>query len=712
MTDATPISVLLIEDDAYQVQLVEAYLTEARNASFEMRATPRLATGLEILSRWDVDIILLDLRLLDAQGFETFTELHAKADPLPIIILTGLDDEALALRAVRAGAQDYLIKDEVNSSLLTRAIQYAIERKQQQKALQQRNKELAVLNAIARSVNRSLETKQVLQEALDQVLSLDLFEEAPRCGLIFLKNAQTDLLENEVYIGPVANLPCVTSPIAVGECLCGLAVARGKIITSDDVSISEKQSIAPQSDPPHKEICIPLKVHGEVLGVMTLWLPPQQRKTTARDVSLLQAISEQIVIAVENAGLYEAAQRHMTELSTLNRTSQAIASVLNVEEVLDLIITEVKAMLDAQAVSVLLHNPGSEELVFAASSGPNAEELKGLRMPATQGIAGWVLQNWQPVLVNDVSTDPRHYQEIDKLVNITTKSMIAVPLRTRGKIVGVIEAINRSGEPFTQHELELVKTLAGSAAVAVENARLYEAEHEQRKMIEQSRAQLMENQRLATTGQLTASLAHEINNPLQAIHNSLEMMLSFPLDPEEQQTYLQMADEEIKRLIQMVNRILDFSRRPQEEMQPQDINRIAQKVLQLAHKYLQHRHVSSQTSFAPNLSPVRGDATTLGQVLLNLVINAVEAMPNGGTLELTTTQPQNEHVMIKVTDTGEGIPPDIIDNIFEPFFSTKEEGTGLGLSISYSIIQQHGGDIAVESTCGQGTTFTVSLPTL
>ncbi len=550
-----------------------------------------------------------------------------------------------------------------------------------------------------------------MTKALDQVLSLDLFSEAPRCGSIFLKNPETGLLENVVHTGVAEDLPCVKTPLKIGECLCGKAAEHGEIMTSDSPSAAQIKMLSLDASSPHREICIPLKAFGDVLGVMNLWLPPGHQHANDRTLNLLQAIGEQVVVAVRNAELYETARRRMTELGTLNRTSQAIASVLNIEELLDLIIGEVKAMLRTQGVSVLLYNPGSDKLVFAAVSGPNAEKIEGVEIPATQGIAGWVLQHWQAALVNDVQSDPRHYRQVDKMVSLTTESLIAVPLKTRGKIIGVIEAVNRSGKPFIEHELALVKTLAGAAAVAIENARLYEAEREQRKLIEQSRAHLMENQRLAATGQMAASLAHEINNPLQAIHNSMEMILSFPLEPEEQQTYIEMADEEIRRLIKMVNRILDFSRRPQEEMQSLDVNRITQKVLQFTNKYLQHRHVSVQTSFAPDLPPVKGNATTLGQVFLNLLINAVEAMPEGGLVNLSTINSQNRHVDIKISDTGKGIPSDVLGHIFEPFFSTKGEGTGLGLSISHSIVQQHNGDIIVESTPGEGATFTVRLPT-
>jgi len=706
-TDTAMTCILIIEDNALEVELVKTYLQEARNVSFSLVSAPRLAEGLDLLSQIKVDLILLDLSLPDSHGFKTFVDLYAKANQIPIIILTGLDDHELALKAVRAGAQDYLIKDEVTRNLLVHAVRYAIERKQTQEALKKRNQELAVLNAIVRRVNQPLSTEEVLSRALDNILTLDLFGPRGGSGCIFLKNEKTDMLRMAASKGMHDGLDCANQIIRFGECYCGKAAAQGEVLISD-LNI-DKETLVQQGLPQdYRVLCIPLKTSGDVIGVINLWLP-MPCKITREQINLLRAISEQITSAVQKTQLYEMTQQRMIELDTLNRTSQAISAVLNVDEVLETIKGEVRAMLQAEAVSVLLHAPGSKELVFAATSGPHAAQLQGRRMPDDQGIAGWVMQAWQAIRVNNTQEDPRHYKVIDKTLEATTRNLIAVPMTTRGKIIGIIEAVNRD-RPFTKHEMELVRTLAGSAAIAIENARFYEAEREQRKIAEQSRDQLMHNQRLAATGELTASLAHEINNPLQAIHNSLQLLLSFPLSPEEQQSYIEMADEEIERLITMVKRILDFSRRPQEAMHTQQINHVVKKVLNLAKKYLQHKQISLTSSFASDLSPVQGNATTLGQVFLNLIINAVEAMPEGGTLTVKTAPTLNECVMVRISDTGPGIPREVRKHIFEPFFSTKSEGTGLGLSISQSIIQQHSGEIQVKSEVNEGTTFTVILP--
>jgi two-component system NtrC family sensor kinase len=234
----------------------------------------------------------------------------------------------------------------------------------------------------------------------------------------------------------------------------------------------------------------------------------------------------------------------------------------------------------------------------------------------------------------------------------------------------------------------------------------------EQKQAEESRLQLVESAKLAATGRLAASLAHEINNPLQVLHNSLQLLLSFSLEPAEQREYLQIAAEEVERLMGITAHILDFARRPPAAMRPTHLPEVVGQVLALTGKYLQHAQVVLEHDVPDNLPPVRGNAQELGQVLLNLVLNAVEAMPGGGRLRVAGRSTADGRVALALSDTGHGIPPEQQERIFEPFFSTKEEGTGLGLSVAYGIIERHGGEITVESQVGGGSTFTVWLPPL
>jgi two-component system NtrC family sensor kinase len=312
-------------------------------------------------------------------------------------------------------------------------------------------------------------------------------------------------------------------------------------------------------------------------------------------------------------------------------------------------------------------------------------------------------------LVNDAQGDPLFSTMMDRSTGLVTRSVLCVPVVVKGRAIGAIEAINKIGGPFTNDDLETLSFLAASVGVAVENARLYGELAQSKRDLELSQAQLIQAEKLAATGRLAASMAHEINNPLQAIHNCLHLVLNRPLTDEKKQNYLNMAQEEVERLSAIVVRTLDFYRPSKGRVTRTQVNDLVESVLALAGKKLQHGHVQVHRRLAADLPPLLAVADQLTQVLLNLVINAAEAMPQGGELTITTARVDN-WIDVSFNDTGPGISSEEASKIFEPFYTTKATGTGLGLAISYGIIERHGGRITVTSEPGHGATFTVQLP--
>ena len=227
----------------------------------------------------------------------------------------------------------------------------------------------------------------------------------------------------------------------------------------------------------------------------------------------------------------------------------------------------------------------------------------------------------------------------------------------------------------------------------------------ERKRMEQY---VLHTERLAAMGRLAAALAHEINNPLHAIGNGLELVLDFPLEASEQRDYLQAALREIERLQALTGRVLDFARPPHLERQPIEVAEIVHHALALSSKQLQHNRIDVKLNLPGNLPQVLASRDHLTQVFLNLIINAIEAMPQGGALSIAACSYDN-HVELSFADTGAGIPPESLAMIFEPFYTTKEDGTGLGLAVSHNIIQEHGGSITASNT-PDGAAFILSLP--
>lgn len=225
---------------------------------------------------------------------------------------------------------------------------------------------------------------------------------------------------------------------------------------------------------------------------------------------------------------------------------------------------------------------------------------------------------------------------------------------------------------------------------------------------------LLRTERLSAMGRLAAALAHEINNPLQAIQSNLELALDFPLEETERRQYLVAVRAEIERLMNVTHQVLDFARPLQLEIgktEPVAIPDVVLYALTLCNKELQDHAIEVQLSLSNNLPTIAGARDLLTQVCLNLIINAIEAMPTGGTLQVEA-RISRKHKKVELTfaDTGPGIAPEALDMIFEPFYTTKEHGTGMGLPLSYGIIQQHGGTITAENRKSGGARVRVTLP--
>ncbi|NVM25793.1 MAG: PAS domain S-box protein [Desulfobacterales bacterium] len=229
--------------------------------------------------------------------------------------------------------------------------------------------------------------------------------------------------------------------------------------------------------------------------------------------------------------------------------------------------------------------------------------------------------------------------------------------------------------------------------------------------LRETQEKLLQSEKLAAMGRLTSQIAHELNNPLYGIMNTLEL-LKTEISPEsKRRKVLDMALSETVRLTELLRKMLRFSKPEEEEKQPTDVNTILDEILLLVRKQLQENSIRISSSFANDLGKVYASRNQLRQVFLNMISNARHAMPDGGTLTIKTMT-KRDNIHIEITDTGIGIREEDMDKIFDAFFTTKDgvKDVGLGLSVCYGFIEEHGGDIRVSSTLGSGTTFTIILP--
>jgi signal transduction histidine kinase/DNA-binding response OmpR family regulator len=323
------------------------------------------------------------------------------------------------------------------------------------------------------------------------------------------------------------------------------------------------------------------------------------------------------------------------------------------------------------------------------------------------GIVGRVDAQNTPIWVN--ATGPGEPELQAALVTPGLGSVMCAPI-SRFNLHGVLYAgqdINSSA--FREVEWEMFLLLAKQATVAMENARLYEELREFVRRVEESQQALIRAEKMAAAGRLTASIAHEINNPLQAVQNCLHLAIRNDVTEKKRREYLDLANVELNRLMSTVQRMLDYYRPGAVDPQRVDLEKSIRHVISLLSPQLQEREIRVSTGFSSKLTSILAVGNQLEQVFLNLILNAYDAMPAGGELRISA-RPLRNMVEILFQDTGPGIPEEMRSRIFEPFVSSKVGGTGLGLPVSYGIISAHGGSLDLVPDRGPGACFRIILP--
>lgn len=538
------------------------------------------------------------------------------------------------------------------------------------------------------------------------------------------------------------------------------------------------------------------------------------------------------------------------KLGTALEIGSAVNSTLNLSEVLTLIMKYVNRVTDSAASTLMLLDDKTGELVFSVPTGPKMDHLIDMRIPSHEGVAGWVVEHGEPVLVPDAKEDPRFSPEIDKSSGFETKSVVCVPIKGGKKLIGVLEVINKvDGTAFTEEDVMMLTTFSYQAAIAIENARLHgelRDQLEERKSVEEAlrksegklkamlesnsdnmtmmdkelnliwvnetakricgddiigkkcyealygkkapcepypcivlkafedgnihqhdtqkkdkrgnvvylhcmanvalrdsggkptavmeisrdmtrqkrlEAQFQQAKKMEAIGTLAGGIAHDFNNLLMAIQGNASLILA---NSDSTYPYYDML-KTIEKLVgsgaKLTKQLLGYAREGKYEVKPINLKELVEETSQTFGRT--RKEITIHRDIGEGLFTIEADQGQIEQVLLNLYVNAAEAMPYGGDLFLKITHATRDqvrgrlydprpgnYILLMVTDTGTGMDRETKERIFDPFFTTKEisRGRGLGLASVYGILKGHGGSIDVESEKGRGTTFSIYLP--
>lgn len=535
------------------------------------------------------------------------------------------------------------------------------------------------------------EPRELWLDVLHQAVKLTAASSASLC----LIDPDENVLEIAVAVG-IDEQAWKQCRLSIGVGITGWAAEVGESAVVPDVS-RDPRYVAVR-DHVRSELAVPLKADGRVLGVINVD-SDRLDAFSPETVDLLEMFARRCADAIVYARLYAEAKEKHALLATVTDMGRELISTLDLPEVLQRTVRHARRLLGGKLASLLRERRGQWETVATDGAGPAYVARRKLDTHAS--LVGPVLHTGSPVSVYDVRDEPS-FRLGDVAEQEGLGGLLSVPLRSKDRITGVLNIYSEGPRRFRRHEIALMTLLAQQAAVAIENASRYLQSRE-------AGERLRASEKLAALGRLSAGLAHELRNPLNTLNVLTYAMAEQAAGAGHSTADLDVLQSEVRRMTLLVDQFLQFARPRPPEFRRQHVQEIVEETLLLIGPEARKKHVTIERRWNGDAPPAWVDGDQLKQVLLNLTLNAMQAMPNGGSLTVSV-HANGGGVVTEIQDTGVGIPPDIRERLFEPFFTTRNGGTGLGLPIALRIVEGHSGDLRIESEPDKGTTVTVWLP--
>jgi signal transduction histidine kinase len=566
--------------------------------------------------------------------------------------------------------------------------------------LKERYARLSLLNQISNVIHSTLDPQEALNLMLREAVRV-MRASSGSTVLINPTNGFLEIVASEGLPAEAARLK-----LRVGEGITGWVAQTGQAARVNDVRADPRYVMVHPGI--RSELAVSLAVAGEVRGVLNVD-SDRPDAFTAEDQELLEALAIQAAKVIHTTWLYEQLRLKARLFESLVSVGQTINSTLNLDDALQVITREACQLMSAKMSSLQLLDETREWLDLRASWGAGPAYLRKPRLAMGESLLGTVVRRKKPLQVENVQTSNR-YQNVEVARREGLISLLSVPLLFGGQAIGTLSVYTGIPHSFSNEEIHILSALAELSAIAIEKARLYER-------IVDVEEQLRQNEKLSALGLLAAEVAHEIRNPLtvmKMLYHSLD--LKFPgSDPRSRDTVI--IGQKMDHLNKIVEQILDFARSAEPKPAVVDVNKLIEDLGLLTRHKLKHLNVELIRKLQPDLPQVMADAVQLEQAFLNLILNAIQAMPGGGRLTLTTRaiRPSRggkpSHVRIEFKDSGTGMSPEQQQRAFTSLLSTtKNTGTGLGLAIVKRVVETHRGDIRIHSRAGHGTTMIVTLP--
>lgn len=585
-----------------------------------------------------------------------------------------------------------------------------------QQAVEHRERELAILADISTRFHGEEDAQVILDTTLDALLTglgLDT-------AWVFLEDDKDQRLRLAAHRGLSPAYLDLARTRGLGECLCRQALASGRGVQARNTTecprmpmIAASLDLAEGAGPAAAHASVPLAFDGTSRGVLNVAARPG---TTFEDAELrfLETVGRQLCVAVEGARHLKAERLYNQEARALAALNKGIGESLDPEAVLGAVGRTALEILRVDRVHILLGSDPRQLTVAHLAGLPHPELRKGQVLDLTElgeSLHRRALEEQVRLETEDWTRDERVNKEIAR--RWAGAAALILPLVARKATLGLLVLTSASPHRWTEGQVDVAEALASQASVALENARLYDKARRAYRELNEAQARIIQSEKMAVVGTFASGLAHEVRNPL----NSIALQLSIlerrvaPLPAGvtgEIKQLVGVIREEVKRLDNLVGDFLQFSRSNRVQYRPTALDALVDEVARLLRPEARASGVTlRRLRLGEAIPDLRVDPEKMKQVVINLVQNAIEAMPKGGVVTVESGLVDGRAVLV-VRDSGPGLPEGL--DVFQLFVTTKAQGTGLGLSIAQQIVLEHGGEIAAASEPGKGATFTVSLP--
>ncbi len=702
--------IIIIDDEKRMCDSLRELLT---SDGYVVKAFQRSPEAAEVIKNEKIDLVITDIKMPEMDGLRILEIVKEVDEDIPVILMTGYASLDTAIKAVSMGAYDYLLKP-VEFTQLELAVNRALEKRRADLARLQLLEELRISNLL---LNRRISELNALYEAgksigstanlkglLKQIVALAASVTEAQIGSIMLLDERQEFLTIEAAIGLEQHI-IDTTKVRVGESVAGHVAKTGEPLIIENIEKDEKFRKRNQEKYGNASLlCAPLVIKNRVIGVINMANKQGGGAFTQNDLRLLTTFASQAAVAVDDANQFEKNRRRLVEFEILHEVSEGLPAIQSMHEFRRTLIEKLKRVFPID-YSIWFNWDSSNHILVADS----ATGLSDIPLTDSGGIDLRSIAREQVVLTS-VELDTVDVHNIPQLSDVIAKHLaahdhfptptggfMAVPILRYGELAYIFCLGSKSEKPYGEDDISLARLVISQAALLFEKERT-----------------LLNATRLLTMGNMISEISHDLRKPLTSIKGSLQI-LKQRLPEVADSELLKLAEDEVYRMNELVRELVDFSNPNKYQTERLDVREIVARAAELIGSDLRKRNVTYVSKFEDADWEVIVNRNQILEVLLNLFINAIDAMPNGGTLTVHGLVERPEHkktdyLALRISDTGVGIKKENLSKIFDRYYTTKETGTGLGLAVVERIISAHNGTLKVDSIEGKGTTFTLYLP--